>query len=148
MSQPLVGLLNPRNQRDLTRLTTTCPGANFVMWTNGTSGLNWGTSVAAPIWASLLTLINEERTAIGKGGIGFVNPVLYKNPQIFHDITEGSNPGCGTKGFSAVPGWDPATASQPVVNTNSSKMLTTYRVLVHRIIQPCLMSSSSCERFV
>lgn len=25
------------------------------------------------------------------------------------DITNGTNPGCGTKGFSAVEGWDPVT---------------------------------------
>jgi len=25
------------------------------------------------------------------------------------DITSGSNPGCGTAGFSAVSGWDPVT---------------------------------------
>ncbi|KAF8265095.1 peptidase S8/S53 domain-containing protein [Lactarius quietus] len=30
-------------------------------------------------------------------------------PLGFNDITSGSNPGCGTEGFSAVPGWDPVT---------------------------------------
>ena len=33
----------------------------------------------------------------------------YQNPQAFHDITVGNNPGCHTKGFSAVAGWDPVT---------------------------------------
>jgi tripeptidyl-peptidase I len=41
---------------------------------------------------------------IGKRPVGFVNPVLYANPQIFNDITAGKNPGCGTNGFSAVEG--------------------------------------------
>ena len=27
----------------------------------------------------------------------------------FHDITNGTNPACGTEGFPAVPGWDPIT---------------------------------------
>jgi tripeptidyl-peptidase-1 len=27
----------------------------------------------------------------------------------FHDITKGTNPGCGTLGFSASKGWDPVT---------------------------------------
>jgi len=27
----------------------------------------------------------------------------------FEDITSGSNPGCGTSGFSVVQGWDPVT---------------------------------------
>ncbi|KAH9176064.1 hypothetical protein EDB89DRAFT_2128850 [Lactarius sanguifluus] len=26
-----------------------------------------------------------------------------------NDITSGSNPGCNTDGFSAIPGWDPVT---------------------------------------
>lgn len=27
----------------------------------------------------------------------------------FNDITEGSNPGCGTEGYNATAGWDPVT---------------------------------------
>lgn len=53
--------------------------------------------------------INQERTAVGKGPIGFVNPVFYSHPEIFHDIVNGTHPGCGTEGFSAVKGWDPIT---------------------------------------
>jgi hypothetical protein len=34
---------------------------------------------------------------------------MYANPKMFNDITEGTNPGCGTKGFPAAPGWDPST---------------------------------------
>jgi tripeptidyl-peptidase-1 len=35
-----------------------------------------GTSVATPVWASILTLINEERLAAGKSTVGFVQQVL------------------------------------------------------------------------
>ena len=38
-----------------------------------------------------------------------MNPALYSNPWMLNDITNGTNPGCGTVGFSAVPGWDPVT---------------------------------------
>lgn len=69
----------------------------------------YGTSLATPIWASIVTLINEERTNLGKGPIGFINPILYAHPEVFHDITIGTNPGCGTQGFPASPGWDPST---------------------------------------
>ena len=48
--------------------------------------------------------INEERAAIGKGTVGFMNPVLYANPWILNDITNGTNKGCGTLGFHAAPG--------------------------------------------
>ena len=68
-----------------------------------------GTSLSSPIFAGLVTLLNEARIAAGKGPLGFLNPTLYANPDAFHDITIGGNPGCGTPGFNATPGWDPVT---------------------------------------
>lgn len=53
--------------------------------------------------------IVEERLAIGKGAIGFLNPTLYANPNLLHDIVSGNNIGCGTQGFEAAKGWDPVT---------------------------------------
>jgi tripeptidyl-peptidase-1 len=49
-----------------------------------------GASMAAPVVASIFTLINEERLAAGKSPVGFVNPPLYANPQMFNDITIGN----------------------------------------------------------
>ncbi|KAH8689320.1 peptidase S8/S53 domain-containing protein [Talaromyces proteolyticus] len=68
-----------------------------------------GTSISAPIWASIVALINAERTAHGKSNVGFIQPTLYQNPQMFHDITTGGNPGCNSTGFPASVGWDPST---------------------------------------
>jgi len=65
--------------------------------------------LASPLFASVLTLLNEERAAIGKGPIGFVNPVLYRHDYVMNDITEGHSLGCGTDGFAAVEGWDAVT---------------------------------------
>ncbi|KAI1827579.1 peptidase S8/S53 domain-containing protein [Xylaria intraflava] len=79
-----------------------------TVWNGTTSGVG-GTSASAPIFASIVTLLNEERLAIGKGPIGFLNPTLYRHPEAFNDITIGGNPGCGTEGFKATPGWDPVT---------------------------------------
>lgn len=84
-------------------------GNNIFSVSGNSAALSGGTSASAPIVASMFTLVNQERTAIGKGPVGFVNPVLYAHPEIFNDITEGNNPGCGTKGFAAVSGWDPVT---------------------------------------
>ena len=53
--------------------------------------------------------INEQRYQIGKGPVGFVPPVLYAHPEVLNDITNGTNVGCGTEGFHAASGWDPAT---------------------------------------
>ncbi|KAF7172400.1 hypothetical protein CNMCM6106_006590 [Aspergillus hiratsukae] len=84
-------------------------GDNVVIFNKGMPTLIGGTSAAAPVFAAILTRINEERLAVGKSTVGFVNPVLYAHPEVFHDITQGTNPGCGTQGFSAASGWDPVT---------------------------------------
>jgi tripeptidyl-peptidase-1 len=84
-------------------------GDNVAIFYQGESTLIGGTSASAPIFASILTLINEQRLNAGKSSVGFVNPSLYAHPEVFHDITEGSNPNCGTSGFSAAKGWDPVT---------------------------------------
>jgi tripeptidyl-peptidase-1 len=68
-----------------------------------------GTSASAPTFGAMLTLIIGERLREGKGPVGFVNPVLYAHPEVFQDVVEGKNAGCGTPGFSAVKGWDPVT---------------------------------------
>lgn len=66
-------------------------------------------AASAPVFASMINMINERRLKQGKGPVGFVNAALYANPQVMQDIELGSNPGCGTNGFSAVEGWDPLT---------------------------------------
>ncbi|KAE8419834.1 peptidase S8/S53 domain-containing protein [Aspergillus pseudocaelatus] len=82
---------------------------NVLVFNKGLPTLVGGTSAAAPVFAALLTRINEERLAAGKKTVGFVNPVLYANPEVFFDVTKGSNQGCGTDGFPAAKGWDPVT---------------------------------------
>ena len=84
-------------------------GANLQYYLLGMLMPQYGTSLAAPIWASVVTLINEKRAEHGKGPVGFINPVLYEHPEVLNDITSGHNAGCGTYGFSAVEGWDPVT---------------------------------------
>jgi tripeptidyl-peptidase-1 len=75
-------------------------GDNVLIFNKGAPTLIGGTSAAAPVFAAILTRINEERLKAGKSTVGFVNPTLYANPGAFHDITTGSNPGCNTNGFS------------------------------------------------
>ncbi|KZT61098.1 hypothetical protein CALCODRAFT_447953, partial [Calocera cornea HHB12733] len=84
-------------------------GANYVIAIDGQFALVYGTSASSPVFGSIITLVNDARLAAGKGPIGFLNPSLYANPYMFNDITLGSNQGCGTEGFYAVPGWDPVT---------------------------------------
>ncbi|KAF2705326.1 subtilisin-like protein [Pleomassaria siparia CBS 279.74] len=69
-----------------------------------------GTSASTPLLGSMITMINQARLAAGKGTVGFINPVLYAHKDAYiKDVTVGTNPGCGTNGFSAVSGWDPVT---------------------------------------
>ncbi len=75
-----------------------------------------GTSCAAPLWAGLTALINQQATANGKGTVGFLNPALYTigtgtiYMACFHDITSGNNewPSSPSK-FLAVAGYDLCT---------------------------------------
>jgi len=66
-----------------------------------------GTSASAPIFASVISLINEQLIDAGKQ-LGFLNPFLYSRGQGgLNDIISGNNLLCGTNGFSAQAGWDP-----------------------------------------
>ncbi|KAK8022785.1 Tripeptidyl-peptidase sed1 [Apiospora rasikravindrae] len=84
-------------------------GDRQVVYTGGSWYLIGGTSLSAPVWGAILTLVNEERLKAGKSTVGFINPILYSHPEVFFDVTAGSNPGCGTSGFTAAKGWDPVT---------------------------------------
>ncbi|KAI0093145.1 subtilisin-like protein [Irpex rosettiformis] len=103
-------------------------GANYVVAVDGQFELVFGTSASSPVLASILYAINDARLAIGKKPIGFINPTVYSDSfrSAFNDITNGTNPGCGTAGFSAVPGWDPVTG---LGTPNFPKLLAKWLVL-------------------
>jgi len=83
---------------------------NFVLSVNFDAYIVNGTSCAVPVVAGIISLLNDFLLANGKSPLGFLNPWLYgKGSPAINDIKSGSNPGCGTKGFSAVAGWDPVT---------------------------------------
>jgi tripeptidyl-peptidase-1 len=84
-------------------------GDNIAVYLGGKYSLSGGTSASSPVFASIVNRIIEERIKRGKGPLGFINPVLYQHPEVLKDIVTGKNPGCGTEGFSCVPGWDPVT---------------------------------------
>ena len=43
---------------------------------DGEFGLVYGTSASAPVFASIITLINDARLAVGKRPVGFINPIV------------------------------------------------------------------------
>ena len=101
-------------------------GANYVVIVDGQWSLVYGTSASAPVVGAIVTIVNENRAQAGKGPVGFLNPTLYAHPEVLNDITSGSNPGCGTNGFSAVAGWDPVTG---LGTPNTPKMINLFRGL-------------------
>lgn len=82
---------------------------DYVIAWQGDFWLVDGTSCSTPLFASLVSLLNDELIAAGKSPLGFLNPLIYSSSGAFTDITSGDNPGCNTNGFSATAGWDPVT---------------------------------------
>ncbi|KAH9011001.1 hypothetical protein EDB84DRAFT_1681136 [Lactarius hengduanensis] len=72
------------------------------IFVNGEEREVHGTSGATPVVAGTIALINDWPE------LCFLNPWLYgRTARALSDVTNGTNPGCNTDGFSAVPGWDP-----------------------------------------
>jgi subtilase family serine protease len=77
-----------------------------------------GTSYAAPQWAGIVAMANEQAVNHGKTTLGFLNPKLYHigvekiYDANFHDITKGSNGKyMAVIGFDLVTGWGSPKAS-------------------------------------
>ncbi len=118
---------NARNVPDVS-LTASAEHDGFLVYTNGALSVFGGTSVSAPAFAGIATLLNQYLLSTGAQsapGLGNINPKLYTLAQtaagVFHDITAGDNivnVTCGARsrnctsgsyGFSATPGYDQAT---------------------------------------
>ena len=91
--------------------------ANFTFYTcdNQTTcqaNAYGGTSFAAPMWAALVALANQQAASTGKGNVGFFNPKIYSQNVTssystgFHDVTSGKSGSysAGTA-FDLVTGW-------------------------------------------
>ena len=84
-----------------------------------------GTSAGSPQWAAILAIADEQAGY----DLGFINKALYHVGQAqshyaasFFDVTSGNNSFAGVTGFSAGPGWDPATG----LGSPSAEQLVTY----------------------
>ena len=82
------------------------PVTGYEVLVDGKSEVVGGTSAVAPLWAALVTLVNQQ---LGTP-IGFLNPKLYPlGEAVFQDITSGNNDDAGLGHYSAGPGWDACT---------------------------------------
>jgi len=106
-----------------------------------------GTSASTPVFAGILTLLNQQLGNLPPAGLGNVNPTLYKLAQtpannVFHDITTGDNivpctkgsPNCPVSlkyGYTAAAGYDLVTGlgsidvNNLLANWNVGKVATT-----------------------
>jgi hypothetical protein len=88
----------------------------FVVANNGVNESVGGTSCAAPLWAGLIALANQQAVTNGQSPVGFINPAIYEIGREsayaadFHDITTGNNawPSSPANFFAAV-GYDLCT---------------------------------------
>ncbi|CAK5279224.1 unnamed protein product, partial [Mycena citricolor] len=88
-------------------------GYNFELIISGALESISGSSASSPTFAAIVALVNDRLLAAGKPVLGFLNPFLYANPQMFTDIDTGRNTGdvCppSSVAFEATKGWDPLT---------------------------------------
>jgi len=85
----------------------------YWMVVDGQGGASGGTSASAPLWASLIALLN---VSLGKP-VGYLNPLLYQagadgktlGQTGCRDITSGNNATASIGGYSAGAGYDAVT---------------------------------------
>ncbi|KAI0675073.1 family S53 protease-like protein [Trametes maxima] len=85
-------------------------GSSYQVTVNGSVTSVDGTSASTPLFASIVSLLNDRLLSAAEQPMGFLNPLLYsRGKSALNDVTQGNNPGCGTNGFPAAAGWDPVT---------------------------------------
>ena len=93
-------------------------GSSYQVFLGGRQYSISGTSAATPVVAGMISLVNAARIAEGKNTLGWINPTLYANHQMFtNDVVEGftnctaGSPPlvCCKEGFHGTVGWDPTT---------------------------------------
>ena len=87
---------------------------NYAVVVNGVETALSGTSASTPVWAAIVSLLNDERIKHQKPTMGFLNPFLYqlKNDGSLNSIQTGANDAFSCfdgDGFQADQGWSPVT---------------------------------------
>src|SRR5262249_56241474 len=82
LPEPLHGGKPGRGVPDIAMSAT-----NYFMRVDGMEGAAGGTSAVAPLMAGLIARLNQAKHK----NVGFINPLLYKEPGMLHDVTHGTN---------------------------------------------------------
>jgi uncharacterized repeat protein (TIGR01451 family) len=118
---------------------------NVFVVSRGGVGLSvGGTSVAAPLWAGFIALVNQQGALNSRQPVGFLNPALYaiaNNPTdyaaCFNDIKTGNNTWSGSPNlFNAVSGYDLCTGLGSPKSTNLVNALLAFGTPVVHISPP------------
>jgi len=93
-----------RGVPDVAAAAAGTPGYRIIL--DGEPLVKDGTSAVAPLWAALIALANAQHGA----PLGFINPLLYAQPDLFRAIEHGDNR-VGGVGYEAHPGliWNACT---------------------------------------
>ena len=97
------------------------PNTGVLVIVNGQEKQYGGTSVASPVLAGLIGLVNATRLADGKATIGLLDTYIYPllGTTSFRDIKTGSN-----GGYSAKAGYDLVTGiGAPIMKTLLPKLV-------------------------
>jgi len=93
-------------------------GDRILIIMDGSVSITAGTSASTPIFAGLVSLLNDARLNAGKKQLGFLAPLLYQmqaaDASTFNDITVGSSSWSRSSvscqyGYGCSAGWDPAS---------------------------------------
>jgi len=112
----LPGTTSPLTMRGIPDVSAPSTGLVGFYYYNGSLNFNQqvatsaGTSASAPLWAGIIARLNQ---LVGSN-VGDIHNTIYANPQIFNDITVGSNNVLNNSnnflpGYYATTGWDAAT---------------------------------------
>lgn len=109
-SAPGVPADGARDQPDVSLLADP-NGPGYVVVVAGAIDIVGGTSAAAPSWAGIVALLDQQQGQ----ALGALNPLLYElgrqqygaaGTPVFHDVTQGDNAVNGVAGYAAGVGYD------------------------------------------
>jgi subtilase family serine protease len=115
--QQLAGVITSTNHgsttlRNIPDVSSESNASQYVCGNGACHNFGGGTSYAAPLWASLIAMMNQQAASQGRATIGFINPLIYPIGvgsafgSNFHDATSGNNGAYNAvKGFDLVTGW-------------------------------------------
>jgi kumamolisin len=104
-------------------------GYDLILYGSGIGAVG-GTSAVAPLYAGLVAVLNAKLGI----PVGFLNPTLYSNPNMYNGIADGvSNSTNGAPGYTSVAGYDACTGWGSIIGTKLMAQLSGLTRSTHRV---------------